>query len=75
MSRVAELSDNEIEGIMLTKPFEKFERRKFVRRLKELTILKFSEPLWRSLTARDKAELQKMAEAALQKYYARYARY
>lgn len=73
MSRVAELSDNEIEGIMLTKPFEKFERRKFVRRLKELTILKFSEPLWRSLTDQDKAELQKMAEAALQKYYARYS--
>jgi hypothetical protein len=40
MSRVAELSDKEIEAIMLTRPFEKFERRKFVRRLKEVTILK-----------------------------------
>lgn len=71
MSRVAELDDSEIEAIMLAKPFEKFERRKFVRRLKEITILKFAEPLWKSLTDQDKAELQKLAQAALQKYYER----
>ena len=70
MSRVAELSDSEIEAIMLAKPFEKFERRKFVHRLKEITVLKFAKPLWRSLTDEDKAELQKLAEAALSKYYA-----
>ncbi|MBR8834695.1 MAG: hypothetical protein DSM106950_11815 [Stigonema ocellatum SAG 48.90 = DSM 106950] len=33
MSRVGELSDSEIEAIMLAKPFEKFKRRKFVSRL------------------------------------------
>ncbi len=74
MSRVAELSDGEIEAIMLAKPFEKFERRKFVRRLKEITVLKFAEPLWRSLTDQDKAELQKLAEAALLEYYGQLAR-
>ncbi len=59
--------DCEIEAIMLTKPLEKFERR-----LKEITVLKFAEPLWKSLTDQDKAELQKLAEAALQRYYSQY---
>ncbi|MUH01334.1 ATP-dependent helicase [Scytonema sp. UIC 10036] len=71
MSRVAELSDSEIEAIMMTKPFEKFERRQFVRRLKEITVLQFTKPLWQSLSEQDKVELQKLAEAALVKYYAR----
>lgn len=71
MCRVGELSDSEIEAIMLAKPFEKFERRKFVSRLKEMTVLQFAKPLWKSLTDQDKAELQKLAEAALLKYYAR----
>ncbi|MEA5469163.1 DEAD/DEAH box helicase family protein [Spirulina sp. 06S082] len=72
MSRIAELSCSEIEAIILSKPFEKFEKRKFLRRLKEITILKFSEPLWRSLTDTDKSELQNLAEVALQKYYNRF---
>ncbi|MEC4815539.1 MAG: DEAD/DEAH box helicase [Scytonema sp. PMC 1069.18] len=71
MSRVAELSDSEIEAIMMTKPFEKFERRQFVLRLKEMTILQFAKPLWKNLTDQDKIELQQLAETALQKYYAR----
>ncbi len=54
---------------MLANPFEKFERRKFVRRLKELTLLKFDSALWRSLTDTDKAHLQHLAETALLKYY------
>ncbi len=74
MTRVVELSDGEIEAIMLAKPFEKFERRKFVYRLKEITVLKFAKSLWYSLTEQDKSELQKWAEVSLLKYYARLAR-
>jgi superfamily II DNA or RNA helicase len=71
MSRIGELSDSEIEAIMLAKPFEKFERRKFVSRLKEITVLQFAKPLWKSLSEQDKVELERLAEAALQKYFAR----
>jgi hypothetical protein len=46
-----------------------FERRKFIRRLKELTLLKFDPALWKSLTERDKTELKELAETALVKYY------
>lgn len=71
MSRIGELSDSEIEAIMLAKPFEKFERRKFVSRLKEITVLQFAKPLWKSLSEQDKVELERLAEEALQKYYTR----
>ncbi len=66
-----ELSDRDIESILLSMPFEKFERRKFIRRLKELTLLKFDPVLWKSLTQQDKADLKQLAETALVEYYQR----
>lgn len=69
MARIADLADSDIEHIMLAMPFEKFERRKFIRRLKELTQLKFDPMLWRQLTDTDRAALQQMAQAALTTYY------
>ncbi len=71
MERITELSDHDIESILLSMPFEKFERRKFIRRLKELTLLKFDSALWKSLTEADKAELTAIAETALAEYYAK----
>ncbi|QKD81917.1 hypothetical protein HPC62_06625 [Thermoleptolyngbya sichuanensis A183] len=71
MVRIAELSDRDIESILLSMPFEKFERRKFIRRLKELTLLKFDPVLWKSLTQQDKADLKQLAETALVEYYQR----
>ncbi len=69
MERIAELSNAEIETIMLANPFEKFERRRFVQRLKELTLLKFDTALWKSLTEEDKAALRRYSETTLMQYY------
>jgi superfamily II DNA or RNA helicase len=69
MERVAELNDAAIESIMLANPFEKFERRKFIHRLKELTLLKFDPTLWKRLTDPDKDQLKAIAETALLNYY------
>jgi superfamily II DNA or RNA helicase len=69
MARITDLSDSDIERIMLAMPFEKFERRKFIRRLKELTQLKFDPVLWRQLTEADRVALQQMAQIALTSYY------
>ena len=71
LNRVVKMTDSEIEQIMLTMPFEKFERRKYVRRMKELSILKFSEPLWHTLTDLDKEELKNLAQKAIKSYYER----
>lgn len=50
-------------------PFEKFERRKFIRRMKELALPKFDAVLWKSLTQQDKADLKQLAETALVEYH------
>gem|GEM_PF-2291869 len=71
MERIADLSDAEIESIMMAHPFEKFERRKFIRQLKELTLLKFDPVLWKRLTAEDKEALRAIAQTALVEYYQR----
>lgn len=71
LSRVTELSNSEIESTLLAMPFEKFERRKFMRRLKEVSMLKFWEPLWHSLTKQDKLDLKQISKTALDSYFER----
>ncbi|MEW6736559.1 MAG: DEAD/DEAH box helicase family protein [Acidobacteriota bacterium] len=71
MAHVMELSDSEIEAVMLAMPFEKFERRRFVQHMRELSVLKFWQPLWKALTAEDKATLRKLALGAIDSYYER----
>jgi superfamily II DNA or RNA helicase len=71
MARVAELTDLEIERTMLAMPFEKFERKRFFRRLKDLAIVRFTETLWRRLTEADRAYLATKAEEQIAIYYRR----
>lgn len=69
MTHIADLTDSDIERIMLAMPFEKFERRKFVRRRKELTQIQFNSVLWRQLSEGDRIALKQMAQTALGLYY------
>ena len=71
MVRAAELTDLQIERIMLGMPFEKFERKRFFRRLKDLSIIRFEEALWRRLTSDDKVLLRSSASEQVQAYYGR----
>lgn len=71
MAKVADLSDLDIERTMLAMPFEKFERKGFFRRLKDLAFVRFTEQLWPKLTARDKQGLLQIALAQIDDYYAR----
>jgi superfamily II DNA or RNA helicase len=71
MARVAELTDVDIERTMLTMPFEKFERKRFFRRLKDLAMVRFSETLWRRLTEADRERLAAKAREQIVAYYRR----
>jgi hypothetical protein len=73
MARTDDLSDLQIERVMLGMPFEKFERKRFFRRLKDLSIVRFEETLWRRLTLDDKAWLWNAAAEQIDAYYARIA--
>jgi hypothetical protein len=71
MVHADKLTDLQIEQVMLGMPFEKFERKRFFRRLKDLSIVRFEEALWRRLTLIDKANLWSSANEQISKYYAR----
>jgi hypothetical protein len=71
MARVAELSDLEIERTMLAMPFEKFERKGFFCRLKDLAFVRFSPPLWRKLSEIDKREVPNCAANQIEACYRR----
>lgn len=71
MVRADELTDLQIERVMLGMPFEKFERKRFFRRLKDLSIVRFEEELWRRLTSDDKALLRTSAIEQIHTYYVR----
>ncbi len=71
MARVAELTDLEIERTMLNMPFEKFERKRFFRRLKDLAMVRFAEPLWRRLTEADREYFARKAQEQVAAYYDR----
>ncbi len=71
MARVAELTDLDIERTMLTMPFEKFERKRFFRRVRDLAMVRFAETLWRRLTEADRKYLVAKAQEQIATYYRR----
>ncbi len=73
MARVEELSADEIAGLILTMPFEKFERRQFLKHEKDVAFIGFDRALWRALTPEDLDAVRYKAQQAVQTYYERFA--
>jgi superfamily II DNA or RNA helicase len=73
LARVGSMSDEEVRDVMLRMPFEKFERRAFVRYDRDLAYVRFEPELWRRLEADDVARLQTICESNIAAYYERLA--
>lgn len=73
MSRVTELSDAQVRGLMLRMPFEKFERRKYLEYDRDLAFVRFSRDLWRGLGRADLQDLRMRCENNINGYYERLA--
>ena len=70
MSRVRHLSQDEVRVVMLQMPFEKFERRQFLRHDRQnLAFIRFAPTLWRQLTAEDLAAVRTSTVDAIARYY------
>jgi len=69
VNRIDELSDFELTRLMLTMPFEKFERKSFMQHNRDLKRVAFNPQLWKSLTADDRAGLIKICDEQLENYY------
>lgn len=69
INRVKEMSDFDIARLMLTMPFEKFERKFFLEHRKDLNKVAFVPALWKRLTEEDKMELIEICERQIKVYY------
>ena len=69
VNRIDELSDFDVTRLMLTMPFEKFERKSFMEHKRDLKRVAFVPQLWKSLTADDREELVKICDEQLDGYF------
>lgn len=71
VNRINELTDFEITRLMLTMPFEKFERKSFMEHKRELKRVAFNSQLWKSLNADDRQQLMELCDQQLNSYFER----
>jgi superfamily II DNA or RNA helicase len=72
MNRVAELDDIEVQRVILEMPFEKFERRRYLKYDRDLAYVRFAPPLWRQLEAEDLQQIRATCQKSIQSYYERF---
>lgn len=69
MSRVADLTESEIQRLILEMPFRKFAQRGFVDYARDLSRVSFAPQLWERLAPKDRQSLQSTAFAAIKRYF------
>ena len=57
---------------MVSKPFETFERRRFVRYDRDLAYVRFDPRLWRQLGAQDREQIAATCRRKIEDYYERF---
>ena len=71
MARVEELQADEIMSLVLVMPFEKFERRQFLKHERDVAFIGFDRALWRAMAPEDLEKARLCAERAIETYYER----
>ncbi len=64
-------TDKDAERNILANPFKRFEDMQMMRHTKTLGIVQIDEAVWKNLTQEEKAEIERICEQKLTKYYAR----
>lgn len=68
---VDELDETGALRLMLSMPFEKFERRQFLRYDRDLAYVRFDPRLWRQLGAEDREKIRELCQRSIHDYYER----
>jgi superfamily II DNA or RNA helicase len=68
---IDDLDATSVKQLMLGMPFEKFERRQFLRYDRDLAYLRFDPRLWRQLEPADREQIRSLCQQSIEKYYAR----
>jgi superfamily II DNA or RNA helicase len=68
---IDELDEIGVQRLMLGMPFEKFERRQFLRYDRDLAYIRFDPRLWRQLTVDDREQVRNLCRQSIESYYER----
>jgi hypothetical protein len=68
-----ELDDVSTQRLMLGMPFEKFERRRFLKYDRDLAYVRFDPRLWRQLGAEDLQRIREICQQSIERYYERFS--
>jgi len=72
ISRIDSLNSDQVQTVMLSNPFEKFERRRFFEYVKsDLANIRLNKHLWMSLSELDKSQIQLICQKSILEYYDR----
>ncbi len=66
-------TDKEIEQLILRMPFKRFEEMDMMHHSRTLGIVEMDSTVWKRLTEEEKAEILKVCDEALERYYLRFA--
>jgi len=69
INRINELTDFEVTRLMLTMPFEKFERKSFMEHKRDLKRVAFNSQLWTALNEDDRDQIIKLCDEQLNGYF------
>lgn len=69
MASLGEMDDAAVQRVMLRMPFEKLERRGFLRYARDVAFIEFAPALWRRLRTNDMEKLRRQSEQSLASYY------
>jgi superfamily II DNA or RNA helicase len=71
MSRVSELTDVEVQAVIVAMPLRKFQQRRYLDYSRDLAWIQFNPDLWKQLTTGDLDNIRLLCQRSIDQYYAR----
>jgi hypothetical protein len=71
MSRVADLTDAEIQAVIVSMPLRKFQQHRYVDYSRDVAWIQFNPDLWRQLSTVDIDRIRRICRDSIERYYAR----
>lgn len=74
MARVAEMSDAEVQNVIVSMPLRKYQQRRYLDYARDVAYVQFNPDLWKQLSDADLAQTRKLCLESIERYYARLAK-
>jgi hypothetical protein len=69
MSRVLELTDSEVQPVIVAMPLRKFQQRRYLDYSRDVAWIRFDPDLWTRLTAEDAEHVRHLCGGAIERYF------